>query len=238
MPTNAQAPDLYEDSGRDILKSDLRRFFTGLRKQSHHIYALLYGAPKSVFWIVLTNDDLTADEQTFSVPEFYAQVGKFHRRKDTFRVYFNAYFFRDEWDSCLPCWDSGDEPFNGEEKYEILGTTELSAEVFEKEWVHLFANLCRQQILANTPFRLDRETIRRYKFSREDVKLLREPAVRCNECLIAELRGPYNLLASIDCLHKAPKKKPACEPAAAPVKKERAPRKYPRRGISALTRKV
>lgn len=213
-----------EDYDCFIYKRDLRRFFVDLRKQAHYIYALLEGAPKSVFWIVLENEDSDADEQTFTVKEFYANVAKFHHRKDTFRLYFEAYFFRNEWDSCVDGWRFMDNPFNGETKYEVFDPDELCVENFEKEWLHLLAYLCRKQILANAPFRLDRETIRQYKFSREDVKLLREPAARCNERIIAELRAQYDRLAVIDCLHETPKKKQEPKFKPAPVKTERAPR--------------
>ena len=118
-----------------------------------------------------------------------------------------------------------DNPFSGKIKYEISDPGELSVEVFEKEWPHLFACLCRKQILANAPFRLERETIKHYKFSYGDVKLLREPAVRINKRIIAELRAQYERLAAIDCLHETPTKKPERKPAAAPVKTEYAPRK-------------
>ena len=169
-----------EDYDCFIYKRDLRRFFVDLRKQAHYIYALLEGAPKSVFWIVLENEDSDADEQTFTVKEFYANVAKFHHRKDTFRLYFEAYFFRDEWDECVDGWRFMDNPFNGKIKYEISDPGELSVDVFEKEWPHLFACLCRKQILANAPFRLERETIKHYKFSYGEVKLLGEAAVRIN----------------------------------------------------------
>ena len=126
-----------EDYDCFIYKRDLRRFFVDLRKQAHYIYALLEGAPKSVFWIVLENEDSDADEQTFTVKEFYANVAKFHHRKDTFRLYFEAYFFRDEWDECVDGWRFMDNPFNGKIKYEISDPGELSVDVFEKEWPHL-----------------------------------------------------------------------------------------------------
>ena len=50
--------DYFDDS---IYKRDLRRFFVALREQAHPIYALLNGAPKSAFWIVLENDDLECE---------------------------------------------------------------------------------------------------------------------------------------------------------------------------------
>lgn len=194
-----KAPEDYDDL---IYKRDLRRFFVDLRKQAHYIYALLEGAPKSVFRIVLDNDDLDTDEQRFTVQEFYANVAKFHHRKDTFRVYFKAYFFRDEWDECVPCWELMDNPFNGVDNFEVTNNGELTPADFEKEWPHLLAYLCRKQILANAPFKLDRETIKHYKFSYGDVKLLREPAARINERIIVELRAQYDRLAAIDCLHR------------------------------------
>lgn len=226
MSRAAQAPDCFELDAT-IYKRDLRRFFVDLRKQAHHIYALLSGAPKSVFWIVQENDDIYEEEKRFSVHEFFGNLGKFHSRKDTFRVYFNAYIFRDEWDECIEGWQYMDNPFNGEMKYEIINTDELSVEVFEKEWLYLFAHLCRQQILANAPFTLNRETIKCYKFTFEDVRQLREVANQYNGRIVAELREQYERLAALDCLHELPKvkrdRKPAAEPP--PVKKERTPRK-------------
>ena len=98
-----------------------------------------------------------------------------------------------------------DNPFNGQTGYEIRDKGELTVTAFKNEYLHLLAFLCRKQILANVPFKLDRETIRQYKFSREDVKQLREPVTRINERIIAELRAQYDALAAIDCLHDTPK---------------------------------
>lgn len=184
-----------------IYKRDLRRFFVALREQAHPIYALLKGAPKSAFWIVLENDDLECEEQTYSLQEFYANLAAFHDCKDTFRIYFDAYFFREEWDECLPGWEAMDNPFNGQTGYEIRDKVELTVTAFKNECLHLLASFCRKQIVANVPFKLDRGTIRQYKFSREDVKQLREPVARINERIIAELRAQYDALAAIDCLH-------------------------------------
>lgn len=194
--------DYFDDS---IYKRDLRRFFVALREQAHPIYALLNGAPKSAFWIVLENDDLKCEEQTYSLQEFYANLAAFHDRKDTFRIYFNAYFFREEWDKCLPGWEAMDNPFNGELTDEINHAKELTVAEFKEAYLHFLAYLCRQQIYGNNPLRFTRATISHYGFTREDVKFLREPVARINERIIAELRAQYDALAAIDCLHEAPK---------------------------------
>lgn len=194
----------YDESG-EIYKRDLRRFFDDLKQRAHHIYALLAGAPKSAFWIVLDRDDPHASELSFTIKEFYTALGRFRSGKDTFRVYFRAYFFRDERDACFPGWEVADPRFNGEEQFEICDTEELTAAEFEKEWPHLLAHLCREAILANAPMRLSRETIKRFGFSRADVDLLREPVAQCNWRAIAELREQYDRLAAIACLHEAPK---------------------------------
>lgn len=185
----------------EIYKRNLRRFFSDLRQQAHHIYALLDGAPKSVFWIVLDNDDLASPEQAFALKEFYANLSKFHDNKDTFRVYFKAYFFRDEWDVCVPGWELMDNAFTGDEQFEICDTNELSVAVLEKEWPHVLAYLCREAILSNKPFRLDDETPLQYGFTRQDISLLQEPVARFNAKIIDELREQYDKLAAIDCLH-------------------------------------
>lgn len=197
-----KTPSYSDDISREIYKRDLRRFFSDLRQQAHHIYALLAGAPKSIFWIVLDNDDLDAPEQSFTLKEFYANLGKFHDNKDTFRVYFKAYFFRDEWDACVPGWELMDNTFTGDEQFEICDTNELSVAVFEKEWPHLLAHLCRETILLNKPMQLNRENIKQYKFTYRDVKLLRDAVARCNERIVAELREQYDKLAAIACLHE------------------------------------
>lgn len=183
-----------------IYERDLIRFFAALRRQAHHIYALLTGAPKSVFWIVLDDEDAFPDEKTFSPEEFQANVGKFGAG-DSFRVYFSIYYFREEWDECVPCWELMDNPFNGEDKFEVAGKRDLTVAEFESEWRHLFAYLCRDAILANKPFRLDDETIRQYGFTPQDVALLQEPLARFNAKIIDELRAQYDRLAAIDCLH-------------------------------------
>lgn len=197
-----KTPDYSDDMFGDIYKRDLRRFFSDLRQQAHHIYALLAGAPKSIFWIVLDNDDLDAPEQAFTLKEFYANLGKFHDNKDTFRVYFKAYFFREEWDACVPGWELMDNAFTGDEQFEICDTNELSVAVLEKEWPHVLAYLCREAILSNKPMRLNRENIKQYKFTYGDVKLLRDAVARCNERIVAELREQYDKLAAIACLHE------------------------------------
>lgn len=188
-----------------IYKRDLRRFFTALREQAHYIYALLGRAPKSAFWIVLENDDLECEEQTYSLQEFYANLAAFHDRKDTFRVYTKGYFFRDEWDAECPYWEAMDNPFNGELTDEINHAKELTVAEFKEAYLHFLAYLCRQLIYENNPLGFTRATISRYGFTREDVKLLREPVARINERIIAELRAQYDALAAIDCLHEAPK---------------------------------
>lgn len=216
-----------------IYKRDLRRFFVSLREQAHPIYALLNGAPKTVFGIVMDNDDPECEEQTYSLKEFYANLGVFDDRKDTFLVYFNAYFFREEWDKCFPCWDVMDNPFNGEAKNEIVSTEELTVAGFGKEYLHLLAYLCRQQIYGNNPLRFTRATISHYRFTREDVKFLREPVTRINERIIAELRAQYDALAAIDCLHEATKAMRKKRSASAPpaVSSAGAEKRSPRKRI-------
>ena len=54
----------------DIRKSDIRQFFDDLKKKAHFVYAILCGAPKSVFWITLDDEESHPDEKTFSVAEF------------------------------------------------------------------------------------------------------------------------------------------------------------------------
>lgn len=189
----------FENS--EIFKRNLRRFFSDLREQTHHIYALLADAPKSAFRIVQDNEDSDAPEQAFTLKEFYANLSKFHDNKDTFRVYFKAYFFRDEWDACVPGWELMDNAFTGDEQFEIADMNELSVAVFEKEWLHLLAYLCREAILSNRPFRLDDETPLQYGFTRQDISLLQEPVARFNAKIINELREQYDKLAAIDCLH-------------------------------------
>ena len=82
----------------DIRKSDIRQFFDDLKKKAHFVYAILCGAPKSVFWITLDDEESHPDEKTFSVAEFNDNYESFDSRIDSFRVNFNAYFFRNQWD--------------------------------------------------------------------------------------------------------------------------------------------
>lgn len=187
----------YDD---EIRKRDLRRFFTQLRKEAHSIYAILYQAPKSFFRIVLRNDDLDEDEAAYTLSEFYANLRKF-RTNDTFRIEIKAYFFREEWDECVPLWQAADYPFTGLEEYEITRLEELDKAEMEKEWPHMLAYFCRERILANSPFWLCRRLIRVFGLTRADVKQLKEPLDRCNERVVAELRAKYDQLARIDCLH-------------------------------------
>lgn len=186
----------------EIHKHDLCRCFAELRELAHHIYALLERAPKTAFWIVLNDEDLNAPEKTFTIGEFYADLEKFHSDKDTFRVYIKAYFFRDEWDRCIPGWELMDNAFTGEEQYEICGPEDLTVAEFEKEWPHMLANLCRDAILSNRPLGIDAETTRQYGFTRQDIALLQEPVARFNRLIIDQLRAQYDRLAAIDCLHR------------------------------------
>ena len=75
----------------DIRKSDIRQFFDDLKKKAHFVYAILCGAPKSVFWITLDDEESHPDEKTFSVAEFNDNYENFDSRIDSFRVNFNAY---------------------------------------------------------------------------------------------------------------------------------------------------
>ena len=86
----------------DIRKSDIRQFFDDLKKKAHFVYAILCGAPKSVFWITLDDEESHPDEKTFSVAEFNDNYENFDSRIDSFRVNFNAYFFREQWATKFP----------------------------------------------------------------------------------------------------------------------------------------
>ena len=101
----------------DIRKSDIRQFFDDLKKKAHFVYAILCGAPKSVFWITLDDEESHPDEKTFSVAEFNDNYENFDSRIDSFRVNFNAYFFREQWATKFPEWELMENPFNGEERF-------------------------------------------------------------------------------------------------------------------------
>lgn len=193
-------PETREFLDSLIYKHDLRAFFVKLREQAHHIYALLAGVPKTVFWIAA--EDADDNREKISIREFYARLGEFHRSKYRFDVYFNAYFFREEWDTCCPCWELGDNEFNGKDFFECTKKEELSVADFEDEFPHLLAFWCRESILANRPFTLTRSTIQQFGFTRKDVPVLRDLVNCCNERIIAELRAKYDALAAIDCLHQ------------------------------------
>lgn len=193
-------PEYQEYLDTLIYKKTLREFFNELREQAHHIYALLAKMPTSVFRIVYDDDD--ENRHDLSYQEFYTRLGEFHRRKLSFHVYFNAYFFRDEWDTCCELWELAEYEFAGKEKYEISHKDELSVAVFEKEFPHLLAFYCRECILANKPFQLTRQTIKEFGFTRKDVPIMRDLVSHCNERIIEELRAKYDELAAIDCLHE------------------------------------
>lgn len=198
----------FPDSLIEIRKRDLRRFFADLREQEHYMYAILTKSPQSVFRIVKDSDDWNEPETAFSIKEFLATLGSFHCKKDTFCCYFSLYYFRDEWNEYIPDEEPIENAFNGEAKEEWIYLEDMHLETFMLAFPHILAYICRNAVLANAPFRLDKETIKQYGFTREDVKRLREPLTRCNERIIAELRAEYDRLAAIDCLHEVAKKKP------------------------------
>ena len=216
----------------DIRKSDIRQFFDDLKKTAHFVYATLYGAPKSVFWITLDDEESHPDEKTFSVAEFNDNYESFDSRIDSFRVNFNAYFFRNQWDEEIPEWELMDNPFNGEDRFCATIRKELTVEIFVKEYPYLLAYLCRQAILENTPFELTRETVKQYGFSREDVKLLRDCIASSNRRLIDELRGEYERLKAIDCLQALPQKRRGRKPKAEAPAEIQPVAKKPRTRIS------
>ena len=183
----------------DIRKSDIRQFFDDLKKKAHFVYAILCGAPKPVFWITLDDEESHPDEKTFSVAEFNDNYENFDSRIDSFRVNFNAYFFREQWATKFPEWELMENPFNGEERFCATSRKELTVEIFVTEYPHLLAYLCRRAVLENAPFELTRETIKHYGFSREDVKLLRDCIASNNRRIIDELREEYERLKAIDC---------------------------------------
>ena len=193
----------------DIRKSDIRQFFDDLKKKAHFVYAILCGAPKSVFWITLDDEESHPDEKTFSVAEFNDNYENFDSRIDSFRVNFNAYFFREQWATKFPEWELMENPFNGEERFCATSRKELTVEIFVTEYPHLLAYLCRRAVLENAPFELTRETIKHYGFSREDVKLLRDCIASNNRRIIDELREEYERLKAIDCLQVVPPKRRA-----------------------------
>ena len=196
----------------DIRKSDIRQFFDDLKKKAHFVYAILCGAPKSVFWITLDDEESHPDEKTFSVAEFNDNYENFDSRIDSFRVNFNAYFFREQWATKFPEWELMENPFNGEERFCATSRKELTVEIFVTEYPHLLAYLCRRAVLENAPFELTRETIKHYGFSREDVKLLRDCIASNNRRIIDELREEYERLKAIDCLQVVPPKRRGRKP--------------------------
>ena len=134
--------------------------------------------------------------------------------RDSFRVNFNAYFFRNQWDKEIPEWELMDNPFNGEDRFCATSRKELTVEIFVTEYPHLLAYLCRRAVLENAPFELTRETIKHYGFSREDVKLLRDCIASNNRRIIDELREEYERLKAIDCLQVVPPKRRGRKPKA------------------------
>lgn len=192
----------------EIRKRDLRRFFTDLREQEHYMYAILAKSPQSVFRIVKDSDDWDEPETAYSIKEFLASLGSFHNKKDSFCCHFSLYYFRDERNEGTPDEGSIEFAFDGEVREDWICMEDMHPESFIQAFPHILAYICRNAVLSNTPFRLDRETIKRYGFTCEDVKRLRGPLMRCNERVIAELRAEYDRLASIDCLHEVPGKVP------------------------------
>lgn len=156
----------------DIRKSDIRQFFDDLKKKAHFVYAILCGAPKSVFWITLDDEESHPDEKTFSVAEFNDNYENFDSRIDSFRVNFNAYFFREQWATKFPEWELMENPFNGEERFCATSRQGADGRNF-RNGISAFVGLpVPSAVLENAPFELTRETIKHYGFSREDVKLL------------------------------------------------------------------
>lgn len=209
----------------EIRKRDLRQFFTDLREREHYMYAILTKSPQSVFRIVKNSDDWNEPKAAYTIKEFLASLGTFHHKKDGFCCYFSLYYFRDERNGDIP----DEAPNDGEATEEWIYLEDMRPESFILEFPYILAYICRNAVLANAPFRLDRETIKRYGFTREDVKRLREPLTRCNERIIAELRAEYARLAAIDCLHEASRKKPG------PKKENPGPPRQPRPRIRRKT---
>ena len=58
----------------DIRKSDIRQFFDDLKKKAHFVYAILCGAPKSVVWITLDDEESHPDEKTFTKTSTAASI--------------------------------------------------------------------------------------------------------------------------------------------------------------------
>lgn len=190
-------PEWHNDPDQ-LDKRNMRRFLRELRDKAHHIYALLAGAPKSVCRICRYDD--SGEKQEYTLKEFNADLRNIHCCTDTLQIHFNAYFFRDEWDACCPYRDIEDGQFNGIEKFTTESAEELSVELFEKEYPHMLAYLCREAILANNTFGLGRETVKHYRFTRADVALLRPQVMRINQKIIEELSQDLDRLIANVCL--------------------------------------
>lgn len=193
----------WHNAENQLNKRNVRRFLRELRTKAHHIYALLYGVPKSVCWIARYDEE--GNRTKYSLLEFNSDLRNIHYCTDTLQIHFNAYFFREEWDACCPCWELSETPFCGITEFSTESGKELSVSLFEKEYPHMLAYLCREAILQNAAFGIRRETIKQYKFTRADVAVLRPQVMQINKRLNMELCNQLNFLMSLDVLQEEPR---------------------------------
>ena len=191
-------PYTYGNADEDIRKSDIRQFLDDLEKQAHPLYATVRALPESAVWIM---QDDTGEK--FPVAGFIENYDGFDSSRDTFSIGFNAYFFRDEWDDKVPGWELTDNPYNGEDRYEVISRNELTVAFFTGEFARLLAYVCREAILKNDPLGATPETAAKYGLNPEDMEALGGGIAECNRRIIAELRNEYERLKAIDCLHSS-----------------------------------
>lgn len=170
----------------EFRKKRIKEILSTLRKEEYIVYKWLCRLEKSEFAICRTfsfrifwqdrkrNDPCNLDTvEEYSVEEFFALVGSFHRN-DEFRIR-----FRDD----------------------LFGTADDSDGYSFRQLFELYIRVrCEQGLRENRPFGFSQRQARVEGLNREDIRQLNELVGRCTDQAASRLQAEYDALKKLDCI--------------------------------------
>lgn len=173
---------------RRFMKRYMIDLFTTLKRDKHHIYALLLCLPLEQFAIVQYKDWRLGYAQRsipfsswgeldqpriFSLAEFFAQRARFHRFEE-----FTIYLF--------------DESFDYDRR--------LLLERIEERYEEYLCEACERALRADRRIELTPELIREHALTRADTAIVRAYLDRYNSQAQRKLQAEYDALKGLQCI--------------------------------------
>lgn len=185
------------DSEPEMLTRDqLIEKLSEIRAHAHYVYALLGGLPKENFYIrriydlaadINVEDD---DDNCFSLQGFLRKCNTMHP-KDPFYIILKVE--KKDGDVAIEELEENVMSYCDYSHFEDMSLVQVKNDV--NEFLESFCEKCLRQ---NRPFYLTPETVHKFGFTEEDVKILRPLLERFNKEAKIRIRKEYDELAGLD----------------------------------------